>query len=169
MKQLYKTLGLIALGILVLQPMQADAQMNPCTGDRVGIKAGTGKVELDRRECDMILLSYDRFFELEVAARQNDSLRAGSLRYIKVVNENIALRDSLNDLNRSYIVKQEQTIKDYEKLTAEYKQAAEDALDNAKFAERKLTIQKLKTPFFTIGGAFAGVMAGILVGTAIAK
>lgn len=168
MKQLFSILGIMTIGAFFL-PQHSFAQMNPCNGDRVGIKAGTGKVEIDRRECDMILLSYDRFFELEVAARQNDSLRAGSLRYIKVVNENLTLRDSLNSLNRFYIQKQEQTIKDYEKLTAEYKQAAEDALDNAQFAERKLTIQKLKTPFFAIGGAFAGVMAGILVGTAIAK
>lgn len=148
---------------------QLQAQSNPCEGDKVGIKAGTGKVEIPRQDCDQILLSYDKFFELEVSARQNDSLRAMSLRYIKVINENFALRDSLNDLNANYIQKQEKTIQDYEKLTAEYKQAAEDALDNSKFAERRLTIQKLKTPFYAIGGALAGVLGGILVGNALSN
>lgn len=143
------------------------AQLNPCLGDKVGIKSGTGTVEIQRRECDMILLSYDKYFQMEVAAKQNDSLKAKTLRYLNVVESNIALRDSINQLQTGHIANQDTAIQRYQKLNQEYQKAAEDALANAQYAERRLAFAKIKTSIFTVAGGIVGILAGVLVGKAL--
>lgn len=140
------------------------AQLNPCDGDKVGIKAGTGTVDIQRRSCDMILLSYDQYFALEVAAKQNDSLKSKTLRYLNIVESNIALRDSIDNLRSGHIADQDTAIQHYQKLVTDYQKAAEDALANAQFAERKLTFAKLKTGIFTVAGGIIGILGGVLVG-----
>lgn len=140
------------------------AQLNPCDGDKVGIKAGTGTVEIQRRSCDMIMLSYDQYFGLEVAAKQNDSLKTKTLAYLNIVESNIALRDSIDHLRSGHIAQQDTAIVRYQKLITQYQKASEDALANAQFAERKLTFAKLKTGIFTVAGGVIGILAGVLVG-----
>ncbi|HHG85184.1 MAG TPA: hypothetical protein ENJ82_10605 [Bacteroidetes bacterium] len=158
---------LFVVGILFFAP-QLQAQSNPCLGDKIGIRAGTGMVEISRRDCDMIVLNYDKYFALEVASRQNDSLKSSSLTYLNSVTQNIALRDSLDKLRKNYVNVQESQIKQYQTLVDDYKKAAEDALANAKNCERQLTLQRLKTPIYAIGGAVAGALVGILVGKTLA-
>lgn len=158
---------LVTLAMLI-GASQIKAQSNPCQGDKIGIRAGTGNVEIPRRDCDMIVINYDRYFALELASRQNDSLRASTLTYLNTVTQNIALRDSLDKIRRNYVDVQESQIQQYQTLVEDYKKAADDALANAKNAERQLTLQKLKTPLYTIGGAVAGALVGILVGSTLA-
>ena len=167
-RKYFLTSLLMVMGIFLCNT-SAQAQSDPCKGDKIGIRAGTGTVQIPRRDCEMIVLSYDRYFELEVASRQNDSLKASTLVYLNSVTQNIALRDSLDNLRRNYVNVQESQIQQYQTLVADYKKASEDALANAKNAERQLTLQRLKTPIFAIGGAVAGALVGILVGNALGK
>lgn len=156
----------LAAGFALLLAVQVQAQANPCAGDVVGKRAGSGTYNLPA-DCDVIILGYDKYMALEVASRQNDSLRDQTMRYVKVVNQNMQLRDSILQITREFNTQLDTAATKYRNLAVRNQKLAEDAVANAEFCERRLTIAKIKTSIFAVGGAIVGALVGILVGNSV--
>lgn len=152
----------IVLTALLLTMGSAFGQANPCHGGVVGRQAG--RTDWGPFNCTTVTISQDRYEELRLGEEQMKDVRSQLIGVYALTKENLDLRDSLIDTQRRYRMELESIRERTAELNKKNEQLAEDALRNAEYCERRLTLAKTRSWLYGIGGAIGGAMVGLLVG-----
>lgn len=158
---------------LLLSGLGLGAQrINVCESDSVirvsATSPGNTQVTIERRECKQIIMSEQTYRGLMIAATQGDSLRQQSLRYIRTVQAETALRDSIVRVMGSFQKTQEAVIRDYQGKLDRSMELTNDAVKNTEFCVENLKKAKRNNILYGLGGGVVGVLVGVLVGALIA-
>ncbi len=158
---------------LLLSGLSLSAQrINVCESDSVirvsAASPGNTQVTIERRECKQIIMSEQTYRGLMIAATQGDSLRQQSLRYIRTVQAETALRDSIVRVMGSFQKTQEGVIRDYQAKLDRSMELTNDAVKNTEFCVDNLKKAKRNNILYGLGGGVVGVLVGVLVGALIA-